>query len=133
MDRVLRRCPPAQLIELEPHRSTGGGPHRLERMAGDGGEDIDGARLARGAGGGHLARRMHQPAVAHRSEQRRKGQLGAQDARAQVDVGQRYRVARTERDRPEGRGVGQEGHLVFRPPVQIVEHHPRQPAQSEPA
>src|SRR5258708_18723529 len=73
-----------QEIELIPRKAFGGGFHVFQFVAGNGGENVDGAGIACGFGGGNFSTGMHQAAVAYGREQTGEGEIESEDADAEI-------------------------------------------------
>src|SRR5258708_18309427 len=93
-----------QEIELIPRGAFGGGFHVFQFVAGNGGEDVAGACIARSFSGGNFPAGMHQAAVAYRREQTGEGEIQAEDADAKVALVEGDSVARPKDDVVEGAG-----------------------------
>ncbi len=72
--------------------------------------------------------RVHQPAVAHRSQKRWEGDIKAENPRAQIQLGERDRVARTEGDVVEDAAVLAQRDFSIGAAIEVIEDWPRKPA-----
>ncbi len=94
-NRGLGSAAATHQIQLIEDGAGGGGFYVFEFVAGDGGENVGGARIAGGARCAHFAHGVHEPAVANGSEQKRESEIEAKNAGTQVD---------NWRTRPHGEG-----------------------------
>ena len=90
-------------------------------MAGDGGENVGGAGLAGGARCAHFADGVHEAAVADGSEQERKSEIEAENAGAQVAIGEGDGVTRTEGDVLIDAAIFAEGDFAFGAAIEVIE------------
>jgi len=108
-------------VELIEDGAGGGGFYVFEFVAGDGGENVGSARIAGGASCTHLADRVHEPAVANGSEQKRESEIEAKNAGVQVTIGERDGMARAEGDVLIDAAIFAEGNLAFGTAIEVIE------------
>jgi len=111
----------SQEIKLIPRGTFCSGFHVFQFVAGNGREDVAGARIARGFGGGDFPAGMHQTAVTDGSEQTREGEVESQDADAEIAFVEGYGVARAKEDVVEGTGIFSESGFVVGASIKVVE------------
>jgi hypothetical protein len=68
---------------------------------------------------------MHQPAVAHGSEQERDGEIEAENARAQTAICKRYGMSRTKCNVLINATIFSERYFALGPAIEIVEDSAR--------
>jgi len=118
-------------IELVEDGSGRGGFYVFQLVSRYGGENVGGARVAGGASGAHFAHGVHQAAVADRSQQEWEREIEAENAGAQVAIGDGDRMAGTEGDILIDAAILAEGDLAFGAAIEIVEDGPGHAAPSE--
>src|SRR5260370_123404 len=89
-----------------------------------GGENVGGARIAGGARSAHFAHGVHQAAVADRSEHEWESEIEAENAGAQVAIGDGDRMARAEGDVVIDAAILAERDFAFGAPIKVVEDGP---------
>ncbi len=122
-----------QEIELIPRGAFGGSFHVFQFVAGNGGENVDGAGIPRGFSGGNFSAGMHQAAVADGGEQPGEGEIEAEDADAKVALVEGDSVARPKEDVVEGAGIFAQRGFVVSAAVEVIEDGARQTALGEAA
>jgi len=91
-------------------------------VAGDGGENVGGARVAGGARCADFAHGVHEAAVTDGSEQERQREIEAENASAQVAMVEGYGVARTEGEVLIDAAILVEGDFAFCAAVEVIEN-----------
>src|SRR6266852_8002364 len=86
------------------------------------GEDITRASHAGGVGGGHLASRVHQPAVSDGRKHCWERKFMSQHSSLEVAIGNGHRATRAERHVAESTAVLRQRKLGFSASIQVVEH-----------
>src|SRR5260370_34002735 len=89
-----------------------------------GGENVGGARIAGGARSAHFAHGVHQAAVADRSEHEWESEIEAENAGAQVAIGDGDRMARAEGDVVVDTAVFAEGDLALGAVIEAIKSCP---------
>src|SRR5260370_27968605 len=89
-----------------------------------GGENVGGARIAGGARSAHFAHGVHQAAVADRSEHEWESEIEAENAGAQVAIGDGDRMARAEGDVVVDTAIFAEGELTLGAALEVIKNSP---------
>ena len=118
-------------IQLIEYGSGRGGFYIFQLVSRYGGENVGGARIAGGASGAHFAHGVHQAAVADGREQEWESEIEAENAGAQVAIGDGDRMAGAEGDVLIDAAIFAEGDLAFGAAIKVVEDGPGHAALGE--
>ena len=108
-------------VELIEDGTGGGGFYVFKFVAGDGRENVGGARLSGGASCTDFADGVHEAAVANGSEQERESEIEAENAGAQVAMVEGDGVTRTEGEVLIDAATFAEGDLAFGAAIEVIE------------
>jgi len=133
VDAAFGRGSAPQQIELIPHGALRGGFHVFQFVAGNGGEDVAGARLTSGLGGVNLSAGMDQSAVANRRKQSCKGEIVAENADAEIAFVEGDSIARPKKDVVERAVIFAERGFVVGAAVEVIKDSAREAALGETA
>jgi hypothetical protein len=133
VQHVYRRFAAAAQIYLVPRGTVGRGANLLHRRPRQGREDVAGTGLSGRSRRQHFAVRIEHAAAAHGCEDERQFERHAEHAGLQIDGGYRDRAARAERNLLERPDVIAQRDFGIGAAVDVIEHHPGQPALRQPA
>src|ERR1700685_478968 len=100
-------------------------------MSGNGGENVSGADGTGGMSGSNFASRMHEAAVADRSQQKRQGEIESENTRAQIALGKGDCMTWAQSYVFEYATVFAQRDFAFGAAVQVVEDSPGQSASRQ--
>ena len=117
---------PANEVELIPERPLGAGTDLVDSAAGQRRERIGRSRVPGGTGRDDLAARIEHPAAADRREREGEREIGAEDARPEIDLRNGDGVLWPEQHVVENSAVLAERDLAIGTAVDVVEGDTRQ-------